>query len=102
MSLIIFHAIAFSLFVLAIIRANRIIAFIGLFSFFVGVIIFSPLIPELPERNEKTPRSVVFGAFIYILIVILAFLGVAIFYRIPAIQLSLQSSWVAGPCSPSF
>jgi len=78
MSLIIFHAIAFYLFVSAIIRANRIIAFTGLFSFFVGVIIFSPFIPDIPEKNEKTPRLIIFGIFIYILILILAFLGVAI------------------------
>lgn len=76
--LIIFHAIAFPLFVFAIVRTNKIIAFTGLFSFSVGVIIFSPFIPEIPGKNEKTPRLVIFGIFIYILIIILAFLGVAI------------------------
>ena len=77
-SLIIFHAIAFFLFVLAIVKTNRIMAFTGLFFFSIGAIIFSPFIPEITENNEKTPRLVIFGILIYILIVILAFLGVAI------------------------
>jgi hypothetical protein len=77
-SLIIFHAIAFFLFILAIINNNRIIAFTGLFFFSIGAIIFSPFIPEITENNEKTPRLVIFGILIYISIVILAFLGVAI------------------------
>lgn len=81
-SLIIFHAIAFFLFVLAIVNNNRIIAFTGLFFFSVVVIIFSPFVLEIPEKDEKTPKLVIFGIFIYILIIILTFLGVAIIQNI--------------------
>ena len=82
MSLIILHSIAFYLFVLAIVRTDRAIAFVGLFFFSVGIIIFSPFVPEIPEKNEKPPKLVIFGTFIYILVMILAFLGVSIMQNI--------------------
>lgn len=82
MSLVILHSIAFYLFVLAIVRTNRVMAFTGLFFFSLGIIIFSPFVPEIPEKDEKTPKLVIFGIFIYILVIILAFLGVSIMQNI--------------------